>query len=428
MSKQRAGFETATDMDVDPGSLPSTKRRARKRKEEPHDSSDSEGTTRKTRTKRKPAIESSSDDKSIPAQCNRSAHASAKQLVKLLSEVRELSDLRLIKKIAMQLYETVQGIETENAVLKQKLSSTISIDQKMNAMEEKLNCVVRSISEINNAGKPQMTYAEKLRNSAAASVETAKTTKKHVVTIFPELNSKIMDSDQTKNAIISSVAPAKEKLKIISVRKINNKGVLIETKTAEDLRSVMENEKLKAAGLTVGVPAKAKPRVLIKSIPSTLQDKEILSAIRHQNMDDYPKDKFQENFKLAFKTGPRGKETTNWVAEVSPDIREKLIKEGRIYIQWHACYVQDFLSTSRCYKCQSFGHVSKYCKAPVETCGHCAENGHSHKDCSAPKDHPRCVNCKRAGKPHEHSSRSRDCPAYQNALKLHISKIDYGQK
>lgn len=403
-------------------------KRTRKRKEEPPDSSDSENITRTTKTKRKHTVSSSSDEEQAqPGEC-KGLLDSTKELLKFLRKARDLSDLKLARKMAAQLCEIALEAETEKAALKQKLASSNTIDERISAMDTKLNSVVKTITELSKPSKHQPTYAEMLRTSAAANLETAKSQKKHIVTIFPKENSKIEDSDETKKVIISSMAPTKEKLKIVNVRKISNRGVLIETKTEKDLRSVMENEKLRAAGLTVGVPAKLRPRILIRGIPTPLQEKEITSAVRLQNLDSYPKENFHEHFKLMFKTGIKEKETTDWVAEVSPEVRKKIIKEGRIYIQWHACYVQDFLTVSRCYRCQSFGHISKYCKATIETCGHCGENGHSQKNCTAAKDHPRCINCKRAGKSCEHSSRSRECPAYQNALRMHASKIDYGQE
>lgn len=426
MNKRREDTEPAASMDAEEDSFVTIKRRARKRKEDSSDSSDSEA--RKLTVPKRKMIISSSDEETTTGSCKKGILFSAKQLLKLLGEIRAYDDLKLARKMATQVCEMAQKIEAENAELKAKLASSTSIDARISAMDAKLNGVVKTIKELSSASNQKTSYAEKARSSAAASLESAKTTKRHIVTVFPEQESKIADSEETKKAIISSMAPTKEKLRIVNVRKINNKGVLIETKTEEDLKNVIANDKLKAAGLTVGIPAKLRPKIIIKNVPSALQEKEILSAVRHQNLDTYSKEKFNENFKLAFKTGAKEKEVTNWVAEVSPEIREKIIKEGRLYIQWHACYAQDFLSISRCYKCQSFGHVSKYCKASTETCGHCAENGHSHKNCKAAKDHPRCVNCKRAGKPHDHSSRATDCPAYQNALRMHASKIDYGQK
>lgn len=433
MSKNTANFDTQTEMDAEQEEFIEVKKKSRKRKEESSDSSDSETIRRTTRQKRKPVIRSSSEDVeetfSPQGRKSRGLLATAKQLLAFLDEVRGPEDLKTAKGLAAQICTLALDAEKVTTTLKLEARAAKTTNERIDAMDTTLNSVVRAIKELSKAQKPQplSSYAEKLKSNVVPSWEEAKNMKRHVITIFPQENSAIADSNETKQTIISNVAPSKEKLKIINVRKINNKGVLIETKTEEDLKRVLENAKLKAAGLKAGLPAKIKPRILIKNVPSNMEEKEIASAVRHQNLEQYPKDKLQEHFKLSFKTGPKDRETVNWVAEVSPEARKKIMKESRIYIGWHACNVQDFLAVTRCYKCQSFGHIAKHCKATVDTCGHCTENGHHQKSCSNAKENPSCVNCKRAGKPHNHSSRSRDCPAYLLAVKTHISKIDYGQ-
>lgn len=428
----KRNVEAPTEMDAEPEQFVEVKRRARKRREETSDTSDSETRKRTARRKKKPAISSASEeeeeDKDTDVLDNNGLAGAAKHLLELLDKTKSYEDLKSAKKIAVQIYAMALSAEKENAALRQKASSAKKIDERIEAMDATLSSVVKTIKELNKAQKlqPQMTYSEKLKQNTAATLEAAKHAKRHVVTIFPAENSKIADSSETKQTIFSAVAPTKDKLKIVNVRRINNKGVLIETKTEQDLKNVLDNTKLKAAGLTAGLPAKLKPRLLIKNVPATLQEKEITAAVRHQNLEQYPKEKLQDHFKLSFKTGPKDKETVDWVAEVSPEVREKILRESRVYIGWHACYVHDFVAVTRCYKCQAFGHVAKYCKASIETCGHCAESGHPQKSCPNAKKEPQCVNCKRAGKPHNHSSRMKECPAYQIAMKTQISKIDYG--
>lgn len=425
--------EAAMETDEETRELSEMKRKTRKRKENKSDTSDSETIKRTTRTKRKPAASSHSEaesDADTQKQPKYSLHASAKQLVTLLDNVRGHQDIKTARKLASQICDMAVIAEEENAALKRKISSANNINEKMEAMDATLSNVVKTIKELTKAQKPQtpMTYAERLKTASATSLEAAKNTRRHVITVFPGEDSQIADSNETKQKVISAVAPTKEKLKIVNVRKISNKGILIETKTEEDLKRVLENSKLKAAGLNAGLPAKMKPRLLIRNVPTDLQEKEIIAAVRSQNLDQYSKDQLTEHFKLAFKTGPKDRETVDWVAEVSPAAREKILKEGRVYIGWHACHAQDFVAVTRCYKCQSFGHVAKHCKASEDTCGHCAGNGHSQKSCPKIKEDPKCVNCKRAGKIHDHSSRSKECPAYQNAVRTYISKIDYGRK
>lgn len=180
-----------------------------------------------------------------------------------------------------------------------------------------------------------------------------------------------------KKKIIEIIVPAKEKLKIKNIRKINNNGILIETETKEDLQNLLRNDKLENAGLIVGQPPKRRPRMAIYNIPKNMPEKDVLTAIRLQNFEHIPKSKFPEVFKLLFKTGDRAKETVNWIVEVTPEIRDEIKKQSRLFLGWNACHIQDYIAVSRCYKCQAFGHIAKFCRASQDTCGHCAKEGHS---------------------------------------------------
>ena len=73
--------------------------------------------------------------------------------------------------------------------------------------------------------------------------------------------------------------------------------------------------------------------------------------------------------KFCFRTGRKDSEETNWVMEVPPQVREKLLM-GKVYISWNACKVRDYISASRYYKRQGYGHVVKYCQVNYEICVH----------------------------------------------------------
>ena len=117
---------------------------------------------------------------------------------------------------------------------------------------------------------------------------------------------------------------------------------------------------------------------------------------------------------------------TNWVMKVSPppQVREKLLT-GKVFIAWHACKVRDYIATSRCYKCQDYEHVAKYCRVNYEICAHCAESGHSTKECTSKNKDASCVNCRKAGKKGNHAASSVNCPMYKKALEAIVSRTQY---
>lgn len=226
---------------------------------------------------------------------------------------------------------------------------------------------------------------------------------------------------------MGSFKPATDKLKIRNFRKIKNNGILIETETKNDLVQILQSKKLEEAGLKAGLPRKIQPRFIIFDVPRDYNENMLAEAIHLQNAEGINKQKFNNELKLIFKTGDKLKDTVNWVAEVSPDLRKILTAKGRIFVGWRACRIQDYIRLTRCYKCQSFGHVAKFCRAGTETCGHCGEHGHNFKSCPNKTRNESCALCKRIKKPDSHSSRSNDCPIYKTALGQHINKINYGQ-
>lgn len=85
---------------------------------------------------------------------------------------------------------------------------------------------------------------------------------------------------------------------------------------------------------------------------------------------------FAQSFKPVFKTGKRDQAVTNWVAEVDPGLRTRILDQGRIFLEWTACKIKDFTSVSRCCNCQQYGHVGKHCKGK-KICSICAQEGHT---------------------------------------------------
>ncbi|CAK9816236.1 Uncharacterized 50 kDa protein in type I retrotransposable element R1DM [Anthophora plagiata] len=381
-----------------------------------------------TRRKKKQILSSTEEEKE-----NNKTADNLPSIMDLLSFYEQIApelsstDAKYLKKKAIQTLRICKTLQEENAKLKQKIAENESIKTRFDQLDAKIGGAIAKIADLeNNSIKPALSYAEKVKVKSNVVPQAAIRPPRNLITVYPAKNSAIKDSEETKKAIVNSMAPAQEKVKIRNVRNVNNKGVLIETETPEDLQNLMKNSKLATAGLKVGLPQK-KPRMIIHNVPLDKEDDEILKAIHDQNLEKLPSSKFAENFKLAFKTGDMDRSRVNWVVEVSPDIRDTLKKSGRIFIDWYACHTQDFLTVSRCYKCQAFGHISKYCTAREDTCGHCTQPGHSYKDCKVKSQNPSCANSKRANKPHNHCSRDKNCPAYENALKMYINKIDYGQ-
>ncbi|KAL0263887.1 UNVERIFIED_CONTAM: hypothetical protein PYX00_011038 [Menopon gallinae] len=135
--------------------------------------------------------------------------------------------------------------------------------------------------------------------------------------------------------------------------------------------------------------------------------------------------KYVRGVKQGVMTGRKETTRTTWVATVAPDIRTEVIAAGRLYIGWTACRVTDYCVIARCYQCQRFGHMSKYCRGQ-ETCEHCAQQGHNRRTCPNLHQPASCPNCQRVRKPHQHEVTDRNCPTYQAYQEIEMQKTRYG--
>lgn len=135
---------------------------------------------------------------------------------------------------------------------------------------------------------------------------------------------------------------------------------------------------------------------------------------------------FIPRFMVGKKEGP----LTNWVIEVSPRIRN-LVRSSdkiRLFMKWQSCKVQDYRGVTRCYNCQLYGHVAKYCTEMKKICSYCSAAEHLVADSQDRKNNkgPTCAACKRAKKKSDHSINDKLCPAFKVALDRIIERTNYG--
>lgn len=317
----------------------------------------------------------------------------------------------LLKNVSV-LTEIVSQLATENARL-------------LGRLEERVNLLGTASGT---------SYADKLRSNipkvpALSKVNKAIKSPQQIVIIRPSEAMNCKSSEDTKKELMKTIDPKRSKIHVKNLRKIRDNGILIETETKYDLAKIAASSDLKERGFKIERPGKKEPRILIYDVQNSLGEQEIKDAIYEQNPDlveNIEKSKFDMEFKLQFRVGKRREDFTNWVAEVTPDLRNRIRKMGRIYIEWQCCRIQDFIGLSRCYKCQGYGHIAKYCRQENSTCSHCAQDGHKESECQKKGEPAKCASCKRFKKPMDHSIFDKNCPAYKFALERTVSKTDYG--
>lgn len=141
---------------------------------------------------------------------------------------------------------------------------------------------------------------------------------------------------------------------------------------------------------------KRKPLIIIYDVPANKTEEEICETIYEQNIsEEYTRQEFSEKFKIRFRTGQRGRPTTNYVAEVDPCMRKKIIGQGRLYVGFSALGVRDYVVVTTCNKCQNLGHAAKYCHQKNEVCSHCGKEGHRRAECPDKEKMRTCIPCTR---------------------------------
>ncbi|KAK9293553.1 hypothetical protein QLX08_011541 [Tetragonisca angustula] len=328
--------------------------------------------------------------------------------------------------------QVIANINEMQSLLVRSLMNNCNLEGQVVALKQEIAEIKKTARSIKDPNERQITekkttYAERVGiKSKVASLSTQKKNPPNIVKILPESKEIYSSSEVTKGKLQELITPKEEKLNIKNLRRIQGNGVLVETESRENIESLLASEKLRKAGLTVEIPPKKNPRLIIYDVPKMDNDTEIIETIIDQNINEKEKVKLRPQMRIAFKTGDKSKDRNNVIIEVSKEVRDILINKGRLFMGWSYCRVQDYIAVTRCYKCQGFGHTSRYCKSEMDICGHCSTSGHSFKDCPNKHKAATCSNCKRMGRNSNHVVTSRECPLYISSLNQLILRTDYG--
>jgi hypothetical protein len=190
--------------------------------------------------------------------------------------------------------------------------------------------------------------------------------------------------------------PREEFFNIKKAVNVRGGGVLLVMKAGCEKNKILGDKIIKDSNLKVSEPVNVKPKIVIYNVDREISPEQIKEEIYVRNFQNHVnRQKWDKEFNPLFKIGPKDRDRVHWVIECSPEIRKELINSFKIYIEWTSCKVKDYVSVSRCYKCQALGHVSKYCKKEKDVCSHCASEGHNFKSCPNTKNGSNCVNCKK---------------------------------
>lgn len=211
-------------------------------------------------------------------------------------------------------------------------------------------------------------------------VQILKKNKKSVFLVQPKDTAQT--SDQTHGQLRSSIDPASSNVR--GIRKTRNGGVVV---TCKDTQSVEQCQKEVLTKLGENYTVKSlenkQPLLKIVGLYSKISEEQLIEKIQTQN------DVISENSEIKLiemKETPRGV-----TAVISADCNtyENIMKTGKLNIEWERCMVYPFFKITRCFNCQDYNHISRFCDKP-SVCGKCSGE---HKSESCTSELEKCSNC-----------------------------------
>lgn len=380
------------------------------------------------------------------------AHLTALQLVlaEKQSKVSKDQQLRIARNVS-EVFRSVSQLLLERETMRADLATVTAqlrmaeikirhekrekrhLEEKIIQLESDLGPVMRRVAVATEA---TLSFADIARKQPTDAHQPPPITQRGhrvgpprpAVCIFPTDGDATKDSDGTKKIIEDIIRPSELGVRVTGIKKIRNKGILINTATASEQQKLLNapcfdnSSKLKAR-----LPSKRLPRLIFFNVPRDLTDEDFLrmALTGIPNIEDI--DETIARCKLSHLAGARTGNACHRIYAVPATVRKFLVEQEKVFISWTICRVRDFIGLTVCAKCHMIGHSYKYCRDTKPTCGHCAQQNHTGESCPNSTIKPVCATCTRFGKPADHSTGDRDnCPAYIAALKNDLATIDYG--
>ncbi|XP_023313779.1 trichohyalin-like, partial [Trichogramma pretiosum] len=271
-----------------------------------------------------------------------------------ISDYMARDDAKISKQSAGQLmrrvfeyHELVADLIASNKELEARLEEKEDQNEKLwemigrKSMERRCEKVIMT-DEDEDRGNADKDGKKEMRKTYAVVV------KKKGIKEAKELENKLWD------------VASKVRVKVNRVRRGKDGQVIMEMATEEDRQRIMGEKKLRDSGIEVEKMRKYFPLIKIGGVNREMKDEEVLENLWERNLkEDVTQEEFKSTVKVKMRLGRKDWSTGSVVLEVPPRLRDKLLKEGRVYLGWRVHQVNLFEQLMRCLKCYGFSHKAK---------------------------------------------------------------------
>jgi hypothetical protein len=321
--------------------------------------------------------------------------------------------------------------ETEESLNKMSLESLIGTQNELKENVKELTAIVYELNEKISLFNDVIARFEKVATEIESKKNEAtlhpheKPKKTSYASIVKNSNSVVVvrpknneqESGETKSQIKAIFDPVTSN--ISGLRSVSNGGIVIMCKDSQSTQKCSEEVTSKLGEqYEVSLSRPKVPLIKIWGLSEVLTKEDFMVKFKKQNSCVRDESEIEV---LNIKKNQRGVVA---LLEADQQTHDDLLSAGRVYIGWDSCRVYQHINIQRCFKCNEFNHIAKYCKNNI-SCGNCAEE-HESKDCES--EIRKCVNCVRAKEllkmdiDENHPSYSLKCPVYLKKLERMMSQ------
>lgn len=241
---------------------------------------------------------------------------------------------------------------------------------------------------------------------------------------------KILIKPKQNTSIEKTLADLKSKfdprnVKFSGIKKQKNGSIVIECtdkKECDEIKLKLEAEL--GNEYDIKIIRAPKPRVKIFGMSERIDEADMINLIKSQN--EFLNNNDIEILKIV--NDVKNDKIFNAIIQIDTDGFDKIMKAGKIGVNWDMCIVREHFSIMRCHNCSGFDHTKESCTKGT-ICGYCSE-AHPSNECQATQ--LACISCMNANEKMglslvtNHHSWSRKCEILSKRIKKIGEKTDYG--